>query len=278
MGRGVPTPVQNDRSFYRRRFPASSSLVALSATLAPGAATTAVCTSLGLFKGAFHLIRRSNERPNIQFIMQTLTHGLAGYQFPDLLPFLNSGRKLVIHCATLDLVFRVYVYIWRLQPSTADKFCRTRMYHSLCPPSYNEETIHLIDTDPYCQIVIATIAFSNGINAKKILDSISLGFSNTVDIVWQEEGRAGREVGSLARGIVLAQLSSITAAMKQLQGPTNPTRTPPKGRKNCTLKKPPAPMETAKALMLTETHKSTLTMLALPCSIQQNTHFRRSTF
>ncbi|KAJ7817444.1 hypothetical protein B0H14DRAFT_2230136, partial [Mycena olivaceomarginata] len=92
-------------------FPTSTSVVGLSATLAPGPAASAVYTSLGLFDGAFHLMRRSNGRPNIQFIMQTLTHGLAGHEFPDLLLFLNCGRKLSIHCATLDLVFRVYVYI-----------------------------------------------------------------------------------------------------------------------------------------------------------------------
>jgi superfamily II DNA helicase RecQ len=204
--------------FFRGCLPTTTSVVGLSATLAPGPATISVCNSLGLFDGAFHLIRRSNERPNVQFIMQTLTHGLTGYEFPDLLPFLSSGRKLVIHCATLDLVFRVYVYIWRMQPPTADKMRRARMYHSLCPSAYNEETIHLIETDPLCQIIIATIAFSNGINAKKILDSISLGFSKTVDITLQEKGRAGREAETVARGIVLVQLSSIVAAMKQLHG------------------------------------------------------------
>ncbi|KAJ7210266.1 P-loop containing nucleoside triphosphate hydrolase protein, partial [Mycena haematopus] len=236
--------------FFRGRLSSSTSLVALSATLAPGPPTSSVCTSLGLFEGKFHLIRRSNERPNVQFIMQTLNHGLAGYEFPDLLPFLNSGRKMVLHCATLDLVFRVYVYIWRLQPATADKFRRVRMYHSLCPPDYNQETISLIDNDPYCLIIIATIAFSNGINAKNILDSISLGFSNTLDIVWQEKGRSGREPESIARGIVLVQLSSITAAVKQLHGQTLPAET----RQSAKPKKPSAPMETAKALMLVEKH------------------------
>jgi superfamily II DNA helicase RecQ len=204
--------------FFRGCFPNSTSVVALTATLAPGAATSSVCTSLGLFDGAFHLIRCSNERPNVQFIMQTLTHGLTGYEFPDLLPFLNTGRKICIHCATLDLVFRVYVYIWRLQPPTADKFRRVRMYHSLCPAAYNDETIHLIDNDPQCQIVICTVAFTNGINARKLLDSISLGFAKTVDIMWQEKGRVGREPETVARGVVLVQLSSISAAMKQLEG------------------------------------------------------------
>ncbi|KAJ7801933.1 hypothetical protein B0H14DRAFT_2250060, partial [Mycena olivaceomarginata] len=90
-----------------------------------------ICMLLGFFDGTFHLIRQSNERLNIQFIMQKLTHGLASYEFPDLLPFLLSGRKLCIHCATIDLVFRVYFYIWRLQLSSINKFRRTRMYHSL---------------------------------------------------------------------------------------------------------------------------------------------------
>ncbi|KAJ6548112.1 P-loop containing nucleoside triphosphate hydrolase protein [Mycena vulgaris] len=70
------------------------------------------------------------------------------------------------------------------------------MYHSLCSPIPNEETIRRIDEDPELQIVLATIAFSNGINANAILDSVSLGLSSTLDIVWQEQGRAGREAGT----------------------------------------------------------------------------------
>ncbi|KAJ7635589.1 P-loop containing nucleoside triphosphate hydrolase protein [Mycena polygramma] len=236
--------------------PPSTSILGLSATLAPGKDTTNICKSLGFYGASFHLVRRSNERPNIQFIFQILTHGLAGLEFPDLLPFLQSGRKLSIQVPTIDMVFRVYVYIWRLQSSGADKLRRTRMYHSLCSTEYNQETIRLIDEDPQCQIVIATIAFSNGINAKSILDSISLGFSSTLDILLQEKGRAGREEGSLARGIVLVQPSSIAAAVKQLQGPA-----PPAAEKSTTKKKkngkkarkaaPPMPHE--KALVLSET-------------------------
>ncbi|KAJ7161572.1 hypothetical protein C8R46DRAFT_1283808 [Mycena filopes] len=123
--------------YFRGRLPTTISVVGLSATLAPGKDTTAVCQSLGFFDGQFHLIRRTNERPNIHFSMQTLTHGLTGYEFPDLLPFLRSGRKLIIHFHSLAMLFRCYVYIWRLQPRSANKMRRTRMYHSLCTPEYN---------------------------------------------------------------------------------------------------------------------------------------------
>jgi hypothetical protein len=69
-----------------------------------------------------------------------------------------------------------------------------------------------------CQIVICTVVFTNGINARKLLYSISLGFAKTVDIMWQEKGRVGLEPDTVARGVVLAQLSSISAAVKQLKG------------------------------------------------------------
>jgi hypothetical protein len=103
----------------------------------------------------------------------------------------DADRKTVIHRATLDLVIRVYVYIWRLQRRNADKMRPVRMYTSLCSAEYNQETLHLIDEDPEFQIIIATIAFSNGMNARSILDSISLGFSSTLDNLLQEKGRAG---------------------------------------------------------------------------------------
>ena len=42
---------------------------------------------------------------------------------------------------------------------------------AICPFEYNKETICLIKTDPCFQIIIATVAFSNGLNAKTLLDS-----------------------------------------------------------------------------------------------------------
>jgi hypothetical protein len=84
------------------------------------------------------------------------------------------------------------------------------MYHSLCSTEYNQETIRLIDEDPQCQILIATIAFSNGINAKSIIDSISLGFSSTPDILLRKRtAERGREPGSLARGILARRRGSL---------------------------------------------------------------------
>ena len=130
-----------------------------------------------------------------------------GDKFSGLLPYLNSGRKTIIHCWTLDQVFHVYAYIWQLQPEGANKLVWEWLYHSVCPPEYNKETIQLIDTDPNC--FITTIAFSNGLNAKSLLDSLSLGFAMTFDKSWQEKGCVGRNPEMIGQGIIFSHHSII---------------------------------------------------------------------
>ena len=106
-------------TFLRGCFPASISILGLTATLEPGGPTESVCKSLGFFEGSFTLIRRSNERPNTQFTIRFMAHGMTGDKFPDLLPYLASGRKTIIHCQTLRQVLSVHTYLWRAQETGA---------------------------------------------------------------------------------------------------------------------------------------------------------------
>src|SRR4051812_37993544 len=98
--------------FFRGRLPSSTSIFALSATLQPGSATKSVLSSLGMLGDRFYVFHSSNERPNMQFIMEPLQNGVGGKIFPQLLAYLNSGRKAVIHCRTIDDVLRVFLYLW----------------------------------------------------------------------------------------------------------------------------------------------------------------------
>ncbi|KAJ6524201.1 P-loop containing nucleoside triphosphate hydrolase protein [Mycena capillaripes] len=167
-------------SFFRGRLPSSASVMALSATLEPGAPSN------------------------------------------NLIPYLNSLRKAVIHCRTLDDVLRVFLYLWKSLPPGPHRLRRIQIYsrnpNSLRSFEDNEEILRLLDEDPQCQVVIATVAFSNGLNVKSLLDSISLGFPDTVDQLWQEKGRVGRNPDTAARGVVLYQPSSLLAAQKQIAG------------------------------------------------------------
>lgn len=83
-----------------------------------------------------------------------------------------------------------------------DKLNQARVYHSICPPDYNKKTIELLETDPRLQIVISTVAFSNGLNAKSLLNSLSLGFGSTFKESWQEKGHVGRNPDTIRRGII----------------------------------------------------------------------------
>ncbi|SJL13507.1 uncharacterized protein ARMOST_16951 [Armillaria ostoyae] len=177
--------------------------------------------SLGFTGDRFHILRRSNERLNTQFIIEVLESAISGNEFPQLLSYISSGRKTIIHCKTINQVFRVYLYLWRMEPSGVNHLRRVRMYHSLCPPTYNTDTLRLLDEDPYCQIVIATIAFANGINVKTLLDSITIGWSDTLAITWQEKGRVGRDDKSDGRGVCLVPKSTFKAAKNHLNGNTS---------------------------------------------------------
>ncbi|KDR67064.1 hypothetical protein GALMADRAFT_216724 [Galerina marginata CBS 339.88] len=204
-------------TFLRGRFPSSISILGLTATLEPGLPTESVCKSLGFFEGSFKLIRRSNERPNTQFSIRFTAAGMTGDKFPELLPYLASGRKTIIHCQALRQVLSVHTYLWRAQPDGADKLKRARIYHAICTPKYNQETIHLIETDPRCQIIIAAVAFSNGLNAKTLLDSLSLEFAPTLDEAWQEKGRVGRNPDTIGRGIIFIPNSMVKIAETYLK-------------------------------------------------------------
>ncbi|KAJ7874337.1 P-loop containing nucleoside triphosphate hydrolase protein [Mycena olivaceomarginata] len=249
--------------FFRGSCPSTMAVIALSATIQPGAAFDGVCETLGFTEGDLYVMRRSNERPNTQFIMQPLAHGIGGSEFPSLLEFIQSGRKGVVHCRTIDLVFRVYVYLWKCQAPGPHRLRRVKMYHSLRTAEDNQQILADLENDPHCQLVIATVAFSNGLNVKSLLDSISMGVPETVDKLCQDQGRVGRDPTTFARGIVLYQPSTLLAAEKQLGLPPSVKSKPRKKTAAAAEpvdppsakgkpKKKPVPMEPARAAVLTE--------------------------
>ncbi|KAK7016659.1 P-loop containing nucleoside triphosphate hydrolase protein [Favolaschia claudopus] len=230
--------------FIRGRLPQHISVFALTATLKPGAPTRSISRSLGFQSSMFLVVRRSNERPNIQFLLSPLSHGLGGDTFPDLLRFLNDNRKAVIYCATIELCWRVYVYLLRLLPPGHERLRRVRLYHAMCWPDKNEETVRMIRDDPGCQVVVATVAFGQGFNIRALLDSIMLGVPQTLAQTLQQAGRVVRDQTSNGRAVVFTQNSAYKSAEKYLaQDPARRTQT------NTT--KTLAAMSTNKALMLT---------------------------
>lgn len=204
--------------FCRGCLPPRVSVGALSATLQTGARTKHICNSLGFRDGHFVFIRRSNERPNMQFSLKTLTHGLGGDQFPDLLPYLNSNRKAVVYGKSIDICFRMYLFALRCSPNNLKRHKRFRLYHALCWSVENAEIVRLIRDDPECQVVFATIAFGQGFNIKSLLDIYQPDFPTTVDQAKQNDGRGGRDPSTIGRSIIFVPAKSVTTAQKVVEG------------------------------------------------------------
>ncbi|KAJ6471023.1 P-loop containing nucleoside triphosphate hydrolase protein [Mycena sanguinolenta] len=232
-------------NFIRGRLPPNRSVSALTATLRPGLPTKSVCKVLGFLQGMFHLYRRSNERKNVQFMLNPLTHSLGGDEFPDLIQYLLSNRKTIIYCATIELCWRVYVYLLRLLPPGPRRMRRVRLYHAMCWPEENEMTVALMRDDPMCQIIVATVAFGQGFNVKSLLDSIQLGLAKTVEQTIQQAGRVARDPSTTGRAIVLVQASAFKSADKFLSKGPSASRTTAKNSKSLTT------MNNQKAMMLT---------------------------
>ncbi|KAJ7602745.1 P-loop containing nucleoside triphosphate hydrolase protein [Mycena polygramma] len=124
---------------------------------------------------------------------------------------------------------------------------RIRLYHAMCWPDENEETVRLIRDDPLCQVVVATVAFGQGFNIKTLLDSVSLGVPKTVAQTLQQGGRVGRDPSTTGRAVVLAQASAYTAAGKYLKARASSTSNPTSKKQSKSL----TTMNNEKALMLT---------------------------
>ena len=73
-------------------------LIALTVTMRGGAHTESVCKYLGLHRGSFHFIRRSNARSDIQILFRTMKSGMGGRKFPELDWVLREKWKPLIFC------------------------------------------------------------------------------------------------------------------------------------------------------------------------------------
>ncbi|KAJ7213990.1 P-loop containing nucleoside triphosphate hydrolase protein [Mycena pura] len=187
-------------AFFRGRLPSSASVFGLSATIQPGADTDSICRTLGFSRNSYYELRLTNERPNVQFIVQPLTHGFSSNDFPELLDYLNQNRKTVIHCRRIEDLHRLFVYAFDSLPLEPDRLRRIKTYHSLHSFDDNAETLRLLDEDPMCQAVFATVAFTNGLNIRSLTDSLAYGFPSTLDLKIQEAGRVGRNPAHALRG------------------------------------------------------------------------------
>jgi superfamily II DNA helicase RecQ len=198
------------------RLPHRTTLIATTATLLAGPQTARVCSFLNIDPD-FHLIHRSNVRPDLQILFRTLTTGLGGWTFPDLRWVLNDKRTKIIFVPTISLGHHIMIDLWRYIPKM-DQKRRVRVYHAGTFHSYNMETRTLL-RDGVCQIIIATNILMVGINFLNIADVLVIKAKDPNEC-HQKVGRAGRDSSLVnnPRGIIYLTKKEIEDAEAIING------------------------------------------------------------
>ncbi|KAJ7730049.1 hypothetical protein B0H14DRAFT_2158879, partial [Mycena olivaceomarginata] len=81
------------------------------ATLRHGAPYDNVVELLGLIPGQFHVIRRSNLRPDVQILFRQLTSSWKRYIYPELDWILEQNRPIIFFPKTISLASKIYSYL-----------------------------------------------------------------------------------------------------------------------------------------------------------------------
>ncbi|KAJ6529414.1 P-loop containing nucleoside triphosphate hydrolase protein [Mycena vulgaris] len=92
--------------FMRACFRSGIPMIGLTATLlSDPRVADAIFAMLGVNRGEFYLLRRSNARHDIQILFRTLYSGIDGLYFPELAWVIKNWDKTIIFAATISLVF-----------------------------------------------------------------------------------------------------------------------------------------------------------------------------
>lgn len=130
----------------------------------------------------YQTIRRSCERPNLQTVFRTLSHGLGGHEFPDIAWVTRARRKTIIYCSTIDLGHRVASYLWRLFPPGQARFKTVQEYNGLTWADSNAAAAQVFSTEAEALIMIATVKFGMGVDVRNVEISINIEASIVASI------------------------------------------------------------------------------------------------
>ncbi|KAI0072323.1 P-loop containing nucleoside triphosphate hydrolase protein, partial [Panus rudis PR-1116 ss-1] len=197
----------------RLRIPQGVPMLAMTATLRMGSTEHSLVRLLG-FRQGYHTLRRSSERKNVQTVYTNLSHGLDGYEFPDIAWVARGKKKVVIYCKSIDLCQRVTSYLRRLRPPGPSRLRNIRMYHSFKWADSNAETLKAFQEDPDTFCIVATIKFGMGVDVRNIDVIINLGLPDTIENDHPQRGRAMRDPRSYGVGITYCEMGIVSALRK----------------------------------------------------------------
>ena len=221
-------PAFRQIGFMRARFSQNLPMLALTATM-QDKNMKSICDTLGFQDNRYHLLRRSNARPDIQLIFRTLNANPNTERFTQLDWVLKAPGKTLIFCSSIRFGFKLAIYLWHLDPSSAATRRTLRLFNSLNSPEYNRITLELLRGSDSSMITIATDKLSVGVDISDF-QTVVITDPKDLDDLWQKAGRVGRDRTKIKNPRVIVYiLSAIMKAMREFNG--NPTPQQGAGRK-----------------------------------------------
>ncbi|KAF7800028.1 hypothetical protein EIP86_011271 [Pleurotus ostreatoroseus] len=218
--------------FVRARLRQGTVLIGTTATLLAGPSASNIYKFLGLREGHFYLLKRSNFRPEIQRLYRPLRTGLGGQSFPELRWISQEKRKTIIFAPTISLGLRIFVYLWHaILSQSRNPLTRMRLYNSLNPSSYNDESRDLFRNNLEMHILIATDCLMVGVDFPNVQDVVIVGEPAELDEEEQKKGRAARDrtVVPKGRGILYYTQNAMKTAHQIVKKAGNQKNKPSMG-------------------------------------------------
>lgn len=234
----------NQIGLLQPRLHRETRIVALTASLLPGEVDSCL-QSLGLKRSDVFIARRSNLRGNV-LLERKVLKSFSGPNYSELHWLVSSNKKVILFCGTLATAWKVAEdVVDMLEPST--RRARLRIYAAFFGTDYNAETRRLLADTRGGMLVLATSAFSVGIDVP-FVDIVAVMETITSPHMFiQEPGRVARgDRTRRGRGIIFVTKAMLDKAQKIVANGVVP---PARGKSRKTKEEDGMTLDVAKILV-----------------------------
>ena len=211
----------------RSLLPSNTPFVALTAT-AMKSTREKICNALNMRSPEFIMV--SPERINISYAVVKMSNQVNVIEYFDwLLCMLKSNGiqcdRTIIYCQTVNqcsTLFSIFsailgskIYIHNDKPNPKERLLE--MMHARTPDSVKEIVLNsMADNNGHIRVLICTIAFGMGVDAKGVRNIINFGPSRNLESYVQESGRCSRD-GEQGRCVILYLGRMLTMVSKDMR-------------------------------------------------------------